>query len=499
MVPTPDGPARPDELLRKLREHIDGGDLASLTSLAHHLMSRGRDLDPFGRPAPPSARRPRRNDVVTFRVRVDLQGTKPPLWRRLELASTMLLSELHEVLQIAFGWTDSHLHRFSSGSSIYDGSAEAYLMPFEVEEGEPGIPECEVRVDELLVDVGDRISYGYDFGDDWMHTVKLEAVLPRDAAAPRAVCTTGRRRTPAEDCGGVGAFEAWCAANDPSHPEHAAARDWIANMFGPEIDPGVHAPIPFDIDEINRTLAAPPPGAQDLPGPLAELVRRVLDVRCATRLEATIAGIPPADAPDADTATVAVGPFTWLLDRVGADGITLTGAGYLPPAHVQAVAEAIGIAETWIGKVNREIQTYPVLAFREAAHEVKLVRKHRGRLVLTPAGRRVRADPVGLWRHLATQLPLGAAEHERHAGLLLLIGLAAGWDDLDARIAEVMRAIGWATDHGPLRPMDAHRAAFGTRQVLQQLGGIEGGSAGDPERLTGIGAAFVRAALWTWP
>jgi hypothetical protein len=35
------------------------------------------------------------------------------LWRRLELASGLFLDEVHEILQVAFGWTDSHLHQFA--------------------------------------------------------------------------------------------------------------------------------------------------------------------------------------------------------------------------------------------------------------------------------------------------------------------------------------------------------------------------------------------------
>ncbi|MGO8853730.1 IS1096 element passenger TnpR family protein [Mycobacterium sp.] len=50
---------------------------------------------------------------MTLRVRVDLAGTKPPVWRRLELASELFLDEVHEIIQAAFGWTDSHLHRFN--------------------------------------------------------------------------------------------------------------------------------------------------------------------------------------------------------------------------------------------------------------------------------------------------------------------------------------------------------------------------------------------------
>ena len=501
MARVPDEPVDPAELLRQFQEQLKGLDHATLTSMAQRLLGSGPGsygLDLFSAPAPRSARRPRRDDVVTLRVRVDLQGTKPPLWRRLELASDMLLSELHEVLQIAFGWTDSHLHRFSSGTSIYDRSAESYLMPFEVEEGEPGVPEREVRLDELLVDVGDRLTYGYDFGDDWMHTVKLEAVLPRAAEAPRAVCTAGRRPGPPEDCGGVGGYEMWCVATDPAHPDHALALADVKDMVGSDAGLADYAPTPFDIDEINEALAGPASGRTDLPDALADLVRG-LDRRSAAWLEKTIAAIPRPDTPDAEAAARAVRPFTWLLDRVGADGITLTGAGYLPPAHVKAVAEELGIAKTWIGKLNREVQTFPVLAFREAAQQAKLLRKHRGKLVLTPAGRKLRTDPVGLWQHLAARFPIGSADEcEQQAGLLLLIGLAAGWDDLGGAIARGLNAAGWIDYDRPLTPSAALGAAAETRTVLRQLGAIEGDRSG-PDRVTEVGAAFARAAVWTWP
>ncbi len=65
---------------------------------------------------------------------------------------------------------------------------------------------------------------------------------------------------------------------------------------------------------------------------------------------------------DADTAARMVSPYSWLLDRVGDDGIKLTGAGYLPPVHVEAAMAELGLGEEWIGKGNREIQTMPVLA-----------------------------------------------------------------------------------------------------------------------------------------
>ena len=42
-----------------------------------------------------------------------------------------------------------------------------------------------------------------------------------------------------------------------------------------------------------------------------------------------------------------VRPYSWLLDRVGTEGIKLTGAGYLPPVHVEAAMAALDLGEEW--------------------------------------------------------------------------------------------------------------------------------------------------------
>ena len=118
-------------------------------------------------------------------------------------------------------------------------------------------------------------------------------------------------------------------------------------------------------------------------------------------------GAALAGKPDIDTVTAArmVRPYAWLLDRVGDEGIRLTGAGYLPPAHVEAAATELGLLEDWMGKGNRETQTLPVLHLRETATKMGLLRKHRGMLQLTAAGRKLRTDPVSLWWHLAERMP----------------------------------------------------------------------------------------------
>ncbi len=455
----------------------------------------------------PSRRHPGRPDVVTYRVRVDLAGTSPPLWRRLELASDLYLDEVHAVIQAAFGWTDSHLHRFGSGPEYYSRDTEYYLCPFEVAEGETGVPEDEVRLDEVLHDSGSRLFYCYDFGDDWQHVIKLEAVLPRGEAAPRATCTGGRRPGPAEDCGGVYGYELISAAIDPEHPGHKAAVGEFGRFYGNDIHPRVFGLVLFDMDEANGAIAAL--GIDDAgprastPGPLKELtgaIRTTEDRRQLRRLT-DAALTEPADV-DAETAARMVRPYTWLLNRVGADGIVLTGAGYLPPADVAAAMAELGLGEEWIGKGNRENQTMPVLHLRESATRMGLLRKHRGRLVRTARARAVATDPLALWWQLAERMPLKSADAcETQAGLILLAAIAAQFTgDLDAAVARFLDAIGWVSGDGtPLTGSMAAYAAWDTKTVLRRLGGFaDDGRAYGPDRPTADGVAFARAALRTW-
>jgi len=61
------------------------------------------------------------------------------------------------------------------------------------------------------------------------------------------------------------------------------------------------------------------------------------------------------------------------------EGVVLTQAGYLPPKIVEAVYDDLDLAERWLGKGNREDQTYPVLELREQAQALGCCARPRGR------------------------------------------------------------------------------------------------------------------------
>lgn len=186
-------------------------------------------------------------DSFIVRAEVHILDIEPRISRTLELPMALNLAQLHEVLQAAFGWTDSHLHQFNIGGLIYgapefdeDGFSDSRI--FEA---------TEVRMIDLRFPYGPdenpvTILYEYDFGDNWRHLLRLERA-PRQEGAKYPRCITAARSGPPEDVGGTSGYadflEAWL---DPSHEEHKAMHRWAGRKFQPEL---------ADLDDINKAIA----------------------------------------------------------------------------------------------------------------------------------------------------------------------------------------------------------------------------------------------------
>ena len=438
--------------------------------------------------------------MVTYQVTVDLDEASPRIWRALEVASDTRLDELHPVLQIAMGWTNSHLHEFRIGNPRTASDGERFSMDPDQDEGEPGVPEADVRLDEVLQGAGDILLYSYDFGDGWDHAVRLDAVVPRPDGDVPARCTGGAGACPPEDCGGMWSYqELLAAAADPVgiDPDEQADLDerlaWcFPGIAWPQI--GAAAAL-FDADKVNVLLAQPP-----LPRPLADLLDRAHGPGGAELFDMIDkAGLDGPLLISAAAAARMVDPFAWLVRYVGATGLPLTTAGYLRPADVVAVAGAIGITDDFWGPMNRESQIIPVLTFRQAAQKLGLLRVAKGWVRATRAGVTLASDPMGLWWHVATRLPLSGKRHEDDGGLVTLLAAAAGADRTAQ--AAVMTAIGWMhVDGSPLSSADVRRDAGATLSVLDRMGVYERSDRAEwSQRATRDGVTFARAALRMWP
>jgi hypothetical protein len=172
-----------------------------------------------------------RHDDRRIRLKVTLDGIAPPIWRRLEVPASLRLERLHAVLQVALGWTNSHLHVFEIGG-------ERIGVPYALDQLTEGLYTRSGRMVELghVVDKGiRRFTYEYDFGDSWRHTIEVEAVDDDPEGDDWVVCLGGARACPPEDCRGVGGYaELLETLFDPRHPDFEAMREWAGPAFGPE-------------------------------------------------------------------------------------------------------------------------------------------------------------------------------------------------------------------------------------------------------------------------
>ncbi len=177
--------------------------------------------------------------MTVLRLKISLRYVRPPIWRRLEAPSTLTLSQLHEVIQTAMGWTNSHLHAFEVGSVVYSSDLDEH----DRQAGHRD--EYVTSLVDLSLTVGSQFRYEYDFGDGWEHDVLVEDAQPGDATAVR--CLGGERACPPEDCGGPAGYEHLLdALADPTHPDHGDMSEWI----GGGLDPAA-----FDVDAVNASLA----------------------------------------------------------------------------------------------------------------------------------------------------------------------------------------------------------------------------------------------------
>lgn len=132
---------------------------------------------------------------MSYQLKITLQGASPPIWRRVLVPNTIRMDALHTVIQIAMGWSDSHLHSFTKGGNCWTvPSPAAYTVSLDLD-------ERKFRLKEVLKKAGDNLLYVYDFDDDWRHKVTLEALLPA-AGSNIPTCTAGKGACPLEDSGG---------------------------------------------------------------------------------------------------------------------------------------------------------------------------------------------------------------------------------------------------------------------------------------------------------
>jgi len=167
--------------------------------------------------------------TLVARLKVTLSDVEPEVLRRFDVPLKIKLHRLHDVIQAAMGWTDSHLYEFRAGGI-------GWGVPYPEYDNDGLLPASKTSLLEVLQDVGTKtIHYVYDFGDNWHHVIKVEKVdhpIP-GAAYPRLVRAIGA--CPPEDVGGSYGYADFLEAMaDTKHEEHHRRLEWHGRRFDPD-------------------------------------------------------------------------------------------------------------------------------------------------------------------------------------------------------------------------------------------------------------------------
>lgn len=164
-----------------------------------------------------------------FVIHVFLYGIEPLIWRRFSIPAAATFADLHAAIQKAMGWEDKHLHEFrhGKGKRLMDVIGPDHE---DVPKGDAFQEESGVTVREFVGrrQVPIRLLYRYDFSDEWVHEIVIEAKSDEEAG-DRPVLLEGERACPPEDCGGAFIYM------DTLRGE----LDWLDDRYDPEkFDPG---------------------------------------------------------------------------------------------------------------------------------------------------------------------------------------------------------------------------------------------------------------------
>ncbi len=109
------------------------------------------------------------NQTITFKVKLNC---RKKIWRKIELKASNSLEDLHDAIQVAFGWDNDHLYSFFMDNDVNSREFDAeYTCPFE--------PEARHTADEAELGIfgfskGQKFAYLFDFGD--CHSFEVQVV-----------------------------------------------------------------------------------------------------------------------------------------------------------------------------------------------------------------------------------------------------------------------------------------------------------------------------------
>lgn len=206
---------------------------AAVLLVAKHLMDqlRERIIGPAKASKKPKDKLKTATEIL-FQFKITLLDSTPAIWRRIQVWDCTL-DKLHEHIQTAMGWTNSHLHQFEIRGKRY-GDLELLDDGFDDFDC---VDSTKTMISDIVPATDKRFAfeYEYDFGDGWEHEVLFEGCPSMEKGKKYPICLEGEGACPPEDVGGVWGYQDFLATiADPKHEEHESLLEWCGGSFSPK-------------------------------------------------------------------------------------------------------------------------------------------------------------------------------------------------------------------------------------------------------------------------
>ena len=188
-----------------------------------------------------------RKEAMKYVLRITLVGSSPRVWREIAVPSTIKLTSLAHVIVLAMGWEESHLSLFKKWRKeyhVYMDGADMYDYPIE--------NASEYALCDLL-SAGEEMTFVYDFGDNWRHTVKvLDSVTYEKDEKQYIRLLDGKNACPPNDVGGINGYKEMLRTikEDSDSDEEWEYYMWLGSKWDEKFFPAIDTAIA--LNELNH-------------------------------------------------------------------------------------------------------------------------------------------------------------------------------------------------------------------------------------------------------
>lgn len=151
----------------------------------------------------------------------------PKVWRQIAVPSTLTFNQLHEIIQIVFGWSDYHLYEFTDRPDMLQEGSCRISISCADDADYHDVKTTDSRKTKIrkILSKSDDLKYIYDFGDYWEFEIHIIDRIRETIVAP--LCQDGGGATPPEDCGGTCGYEQMLKSLSTNDEDAESYREWI--------------------------------------------------------------------------------------------------------------------------------------------------------------------------------------------------------------------------------------------------------------------------------